>query len=144
MKVQVENLLLYNIKKFAFFFDFTFVEISLISYQGDEEMTDIFKCPKEGKKCCAPKSKINEVRTIHGNDIIPQNVQVTHQPPLKHSNPARFYYCHLQVFQPIYYLKKIKEQEILFRSQSTDSITEIQCRINRKTNGNYHSNSSSE
>lgn len=40
--------------------------------EGNAEMTDLFKCKKEGTECCAPKSKILEYQgLIQRNDSYP-------------------------------------------------------------------------
>lgn len=40
-----------------------------ILFQGNAEMTDLFKCKKSGTICCAPKSRIHEVQGLmHRND----------------------------------------------------------------------------
>lgn len=49
--------------------NFFFFELNIA---GNAEMTDLFKCKKEGTECCAPKSKILEYQgLIQRNDSYP-------------------------------------------------------------------------
>lgn len=66
--------------------------VGLLSFTcfRNAEMTDLFKCAKSGTKCCAPKTRIQEVHTLSRNDTVyPFNNQIPH-PPLQGSiNPQQ-------------------------------------------------------
>lgn len=60
--------------------------VGLLSFTcfRNAEMTDVFKCAKSGTKCCAPKTRIQEVQALSRNDTIyPFNSQVPHPPLLQ-------------------------------------------------------------
>lgn len=54
-------------------------------------MTDLFKCAKSGTKCCAPKTRIQELQTLARNDTIPYpfNNQIAHPPLQGPINPQQ-------------------------------------------------------
>lgn len=54
------------------------------------EMTDLFKCAKSGTKCCAPKTRIQEVQALSRNDTYYQyNNQMPHPPLQGPINPQQ-------------------------------------------------------
>lgn len=54
-----------------------------MNLKGNAEMTDLFRCKKEGTECCAPKSKILEYQgLIQRNDSYPVFVNSQSQPHL--------------------------------------------------------------
>lgn len=66
--------------------------VSLLSFTcfRNAEMTDVFKCAKSGTKCCAPKTRIQEVQANSRNDTIyPFNNQLPHPPLQGPLNPQQ-------------------------------------------------------
>lgn len=67
--------------------------VGLLSFTcfRNAEMTDLFKCAKSGTKCCAPKTRIQEIQTLSRNDTAyPFNNQIPHPPlqgQINHSPP---------------------------------------------------------